>query len=113
LRIGEEGEDSRHHDAHPEGVTEVSDRRKAEAASSARLGREGHLIRLWRPHAVSGRAIGLYGANRAPELETMLGAVPMADWMHVTVTELEPHPNDPGRTLLRASMLFANVGPTR
>ena len=82
----------------PEGTleSEVNARRKAEAASSARLGREGHLIRLWRPHAVSGRAIGLYRTDSAPDLDTMLSALPMADWMRVTVTELESHPNDPG-----------------
>jgi muconolactone delta-isomerase len=37
----------------------------------------------------------LYRANSATELDNLLGALPMADWMRATITELEPHPNDP------------------
>ena len=82
----------------PDGTpeAEVKDRRNSEAAASARLGQHGHLVRLWRPTAVAGKAVGLYHADSAPQLDSLLGALPMHDWMRVTVTPLEPHPNDPG-----------------
>jgi muconolactone D-isomerase len=75
---------------------EVKERRSAEAAASARLGRQGRLVRLWRPAAKSGKAVGLYRADSAPDLDSLLSALPMHDWMDATVTQLDPHPNDPG-----------------
>jgi len=36
--------------------------------------------------------------NRAEgeaQLAGLLGALPLYDWMNITVTPLEPHPNDP------------------
>ena len=50
----------------PDGTpeTDIKDRRNAEAAASAKLGQQGHLVRLWRPTATSGKAIGLYRARR-------------------------------------------------
>ena len=58
---------------------------------------EGHLVRLWRPPAAPGetKALGLYRAGSEAQLAGLLGALPLYDWMRVTVTPLEPHPNDP------------------
>jgi muconolactone D-isomerase len=85
-------------EAHVPGGTpeaEVNERRSAEVAASAKLGQEGHLVRRWRPTAATGKAVGLYRADSPPQLDSLLGALPMAEWMHITVTPLEPHPNDP------------------
>jgi len=83
----------------PDGTpeSEARDRERAEASAAARLADEGHLARLWkRPVAASeSRILGLYRADSEHELDTLLGALPLSAWMHVTVTPLEPHPNDP------------------
>jgi muconolactone D-isomerase len=83
----------------PDGApeSEVSERVSAEASASARLGREGHLERLWRPPLKPGqrKAVGLYRADSRAELDEILGALPLSGWMQTTVTPLEPHPNDP------------------
>jgi muconolactone D-isomerase len=39
--------------------------------------------------------IGLYAADGEAELDGLLGALPLADWMQITVIPLAPHPNDP------------------
>ena len=59
--------------------------------------REGHLLRLWKPPAAPGenKALGLYRADSEAQLAGLLGALPLYDWMRVTVTPLKPHPNDP------------------
>jgi muconolactone delta-isomerase len=71
----------------------------AEAAASAGLAREGHLVRLWRPPvaAEERKAVGLYRAESEAQLDGLLGALPLSGWMQVSVTPLEPHPNDPTR----------------
>ena len=76
---------------------EVEDRENAEASAAARLAEEGHLVRLWKLPAARGRtkAVGLYRAGSTAQLDGLLNALPLADWMHVTVTRLAPHPNDP------------------
>jgi muconolactone delta-isomerase len=83
----------------PDGTpgSEVEDRTRAEAAAAARLADEGHLLRIWRRAAVADdvTVIGLYAAESEGELERLLRALPLADWMQVTVTPLAPHPNDP------------------
>jgi muconolactone delta-isomerase len=83
----------------PEGTpeSEVDERVSAEAAASAALAREGHLERLWRPPVAPGErmAIGLYGAENRPQLDGLLAALPLSEWMQVSVTPLEPHSNDP------------------
>ena len=77
--------------------SEVEARTSAEEAAAAMLADEGHLVRLWRPPAAPGeiKALGLYRADSEAQLAGLLGALPLYDWMHVTVTPLEPHPNDP------------------
>jgi len=84
----------------PDGAPEpeVKDRERAEASAAARLVDEGHLVRVWtRPVAGGENSIlGLYRANGEAELEALLRTLPLYEWMHVTVTPLGPHPNDPG-----------------
>jgi muconolactone delta-isomerase len=76
--------------------SEISDRETAEAAATAKLADEGHLVRVWRSGAQGETTIvGLYRAESEAQLDGLLGALPLADWMHVTVTPLEAHPNDP------------------
>src|SRR5919198_1259348 len=77
--------------------SEVKQRVGAEAAAAAGLAREGHLVRLWRPPVAPGesKAVGLYRADSEAELDGLLAALPLDGWMRITVTPLEPHPNDP------------------
>jgi muconolactone delta-isomerase len=90
----------------PEGTPEsdVEQRESAEAAASADLARQGHLVRLWKPPVAPGqrKAVGLYRADSEAQLDGLLGALPLSGWMRTTVTPLEPHPNDPTST--RASV---------
>lgn len=83
----------------PEGTSqeEVDRRRAAEAVRAKELASSGHLGRLWRPVGEL-RSIGLWRAADEQELhEKVLGTLPLRPWMNLTVTPLEPHPNDPGR----------------
>ena len=77
--------------------SEIEARNSAEASAAARLVDDGHLVRVWKPPAAPGeiKALGLYRADSEAELADLIGALPLYDWMHVTVTPLEPHPNDP------------------
>ena len=76
---------------------EIERRQRAESAAAAKLAEDGHLVRLWRlPTGGDGAtAIGLYRADSEAELDGLLAALPLADWLRVTVTPLEAHPNDP------------------
>jgi len=78
---------------------EVEERTRAEAVAAAELAADGHLLRLWRPAAGAGdpSAVGIYAAGSRAELDALLGALPLADWLQMTVVPLAPHPNDPGR----------------
>ena len=75
----------------------VDARRQAETAASAELARAGRLVRLWTVSRSPGRwrGIGLYRANSKNEMDVLLRALPLHDWMHLTLTTLEAHPNDP------------------
>ena len=80
----------------PDGVSDADaqERFAAEAAAASRLADEGHLLRIWRrpgPDTV----LGLYRAGSRDELDGLLRALPLYDWMRIDVTPLEPHPNDP------------------
>jgi muconolactone delta-isomerase len=83
----------------PEGPTEseVRDREDAEADAAAKLVEEGHLVRVWKLPVGSGetRILGLYRADSETELDGLLRALPLYEWMRVSVTSLAPHPNDP------------------
>jgi muconolactone delta-isomerase len=76
---------------------EVERRWRAESTAAAKLAEDGHLVRLWRRPLVGdgSTAVGLYRADSAGELDGLLGALPIADWLRITVTPLEAHPNDP------------------
>jgi muconolactone D-isomerase len=83
----------------PDGAppSEVKARTDAEASAAARLVDQGRLVRLWKPPAAPGeaKALGLYRADSEAQLAGLLDALPLADWMQITVTPLGPHPNDP------------------
>ena len=81
-------------------ASEVSRRERAESAAAARLADEGHLVRLWRwPRTGDGlAAVGLYRAESSAQLDALLAELPLADWLRVTVTPLQAHPNDPVRS---------------
>jgi len=83
----------------PDGApsAEAEARLSGEAAAAAKLAQEGQLMRLWKPPASPGetKALGLYRAGSRAELDRLLGALPLAGWMDIVVTPLEPHPNDP------------------
>jgi muconolactone D-isomerase len=84
----------------PEGTpaSEVEARESAEAAAAARLVDEGHLVRVWKRAVAPGETttvLGLYRADSEAQLADLLGALPLYDWMQISVTALEPHPNDP------------------
>ena len=76
---------------------EVEQHERAEAAAAAKLAEDGHLVRLWRRPLAGDTttAIGLFRADSEAELDGLLAALPLADWLRVTVTPLEAHPNDP------------------
>jgi muconolactone D-isomerase len=83
----------------PKGTAEieVQERENAEAVAAAALVEQGHLIRVWRVTAPNGgsKVLGLYSADSKGQLDHLLEALPLHKWMHITVTGLEPHPNDP------------------
>jgi muconolactone delta-isomerase len=83
----------------PDGTSpsEIEDRQNGEAVAAAELVKEGHLVRLWRPPAAAGesKALGVYRAESRAQLDGLLADLPLSDWMHITVTPLEAHPNDP------------------
>jgi len=84
----------------PEGTPEpeVEARESAEAAAAARLVDEGHLVRVWKRAVAPGETttvLGLYRADSEAQLADLLGALPLYDWMQISVTALVPHPNDP------------------
>jgi muconolactone delta-isomerase len=76
---------------------EVDRRYDAESAAAGKLADEGHLVRLWRRPLVGDgtTAVGLYRASSRTKLDDLLAALPLADWLRVTVTPLDGHPNDP------------------
>jgi muconolactone D-isomerase len=80
--------------------SEVRDRESAEAAAAAELARDGRLVRVWKltPQADEAKVLGLYNADSRAQLDRLLRALPIYEWMRVTVTPLEPHPNDPAAT---------------
>lgn len=83
----------------PEGTpsAEVIEREDAEESAAAKLEAEGHLLRVWKRTSSTGEptVVGLYRANSKLDLEGLLSALPLYDWMNISVTPLESHPNDP------------------
>ena len=83
----------------PQGTSaqEVTDGARAEASAAGELADTGHLIRLWRLPGAPGesKAIGVYRADSEAQLDALLRALPLYQWLKITVTPLAPHPNDP------------------
>jgi muconolactone D-isomerase len=77
--------------------SEVTDRQTAEASAAAKLVEDGHLLRVWKRPVAPGdsRVLSLYRAESETELNSLLQALPLYEWMRITVTPLAPHPNDP------------------
>ncbi len=73
----------------------VEDAKAREAERTHDLAGQGHLLRVWTlPGA--GRALGLYQARDAAQMQAILESLPLAPWMTVDTTPLSPHPSDPG-----------------
>jgi len=92
----------------PDGTPEqaVDDVRAREAARARELAAQGNLLRLWRPPLQPGewRTFGLFAADDDGQLEEVLGSMPLRVWRSDEVTQLRPHPNDPGPgTLMNAT----------
>jgi muconolactone D-isomerase len=84
--------------------SEVEDRERAESAAAETLADQGHLVRLWRASAGTGptTVLGLYRAGSRAELDGLLGALPLYEWLHTSITPLAKHPNDPAGTRVKA-----------
>jgi muconolactone delta-isomerase len=84
----------------PDGTTEqeVDDVKAREDAHSRELADQGHLLRLFRPPLQPGewRTFGLFAAADPDRLEEVLASMPLRVWRTDEVTQLAPHPNDPG-----------------
>ena len=76
---------------------DVEQRESAEAAAAAKLVDQGHLLRVWTLPAPNGHGsvLSLYRADSRAQLDGLLGALPLYEWMQIKTTALEPHPNDP------------------
>ena len=72
--------------------SEVEERERGEAAAAARLAREGHLVRIWKRPVAPGesKAVGLYRADSQAQLDGLLGALPLSDWMRVASRRWSP-----------------------
>lgn len=81
--------------------SDVVARERAEADAAAKLAGDGHLVRVWNRPVAHGpaRILGLYRADSEARLAELLSALPLYDWMQITVTALEPHPNDPAMVI--------------
>jgi muconolactone delta-isomerase len=83
----------------PDGTADeqVQEIRGREAAHSAELAAQGHLLRLWRPPLKPGewRTLGLFSAADEVELEDVLASMPLRVWRSDEVEPLGTHPNDP------------------
>ncbi len=79
------------------GQQAVDEVRAREAARSAELAAQRHLLRLWRPPLGPGewRTLGLFAADDAGQLEKVLASMPLRVWRTDEVTPLGPHPFDP------------------
>jgi muconolactone delta-isomerase len=65
-----------------------------EAVRAAELGAQGRLLRLWMLPG-EGRALGLWRAKDAAELQSVLDSLPLSPYQKVDVTPLTEHPSDP------------------
>jgi muconolactone delta-isomerase len=72
----------------------VRDAEAGEARRAADLGRQGHLVRLWR---VPGQdyVLGQWMAADPAEMQDLLKSLPLDPYQTVDTTPLSPHPTDP------------------
>jgi len=78
------------------------DTKAREAQAAHDLAGQGHLLRLWAlPGA--GRALGLYQARDAAQMQAILESLPLAPLMTVDTTPVSPHPSDPAIIRLRTA----------
>jgi muconolactone delta-isomerase len=77
----------------------IDDRNKQESERARELAEQGYLERLWKLPG-TGRARGLYHARNAEELQSILAALPLADWLQIDTEQLDVHPSDPPLLLL-------------
>ena len=61
----------------------------------------GHLLRLWTLPG-RGRALGLWRADDAGQLHTVLSSLSIDRFVELETVPLRPHPDDPGRQVNRA-----------
>jgi muconolactone delta-isomerase len=82
----------------PEGTPgqTVGEAEAREADRARELARQGHLVRLWRLPG-QGRALGLWRARDAAEMQTIMESLPLTAnaWMTTETTALTQHPSDP------------------
>jgi muconolactone delta-isomerase len=80
-------------------AAEVADLEAREAARTRELAEQGHLVRLWMLPPVPGswRALGLWQAEDAAQLQAILTSLPMDKWITTEAVPLAEHPNDPAR----------------
>ena len=72
----------------------VEDTKAREAGRVYELARQGHVLRLWALPG-QGRALGLWQAQDAAEMQAILKSLPLDAWMTVQTTPLTRHPSDP------------------
>ena len=74
----------------------VDEAQAAEARSARKLADRGYLVRLWKLPG-QGRALGLWQAETADELQTVLAALPLRPWLAIETIPLTAHPSDPAQ----------------
>src|SRR4249919_876784 len=69
-------------------VETVEQLKQQEAARVRELAAQGHVVRLWRPPAAPGewRALGVWRADDATEMQAVLESLPLYDWFTVEIT---------------------------
>jgi muconolactone delta-isomerase len=72
----------------------IADAEAREAVRAKELGAQGHLERLWQVPGEE-RALGLWRAADAAQLQTYLDSLPLSPYQKVDVTPLTEHPSDP------------------
>ena len=80
----------------------VQERNEQESEAAGQLAERGILERLWKVPR-TGQALGLYRAPNAVELQAILAALPLAEWLRIETVQLDPHPSDPPLVLHQTS----------
>ena len=75
----------------------AEDTEAREAQRAKELAWQGYLLRLWMLPG-QGRALGLWRARDAEQMQAMVKSLPLDPWMTTEITPLTPHPSDPAVT---------------